>query len=583
MRVLLAFLCVAAAACGDDGGRHIADAGPQGTASIVVTPADLQVSVTDGVAVLQSYSAHMIDATGHDSEITGSATFSFSDPVYGTFAAADATINGGGAGPVRVVATYDGLSGDTGLTVYVKQTIVGTAVPPNAPDLFDAATEDPTLAPTIVYPSDHILVPPNLGQFDVHWNNNPTNTDDVYQVKMANQYVDIRLYTTGIDQPTPIPFWTVIAPELWQPIASTKQQLALTVAGMVSTAPTTKGTAAAQSVDVTNENAKGGIYYWTTSGSPQIFRYDVSKPNVAPAPFFTSSPSGCMGCHALSRDGAKMAVTMDSAGGRGSVWDVATTTQTFDWTTAGLYWNFAAFNASATKVFTVEQFGHMWLRNLDGTLANPTELAPMTAGNMVTTPEVSPDNTKLVTVEFNSGQDYYANNGSIVTWDYNDAAGTLGNPAVVVAQDDANAIQNYYPSFSPDGQWLVFTRTTGYSYDNPSAEIWVVKTDGSQPPIKLIASDIAGDLTNSWARWVPFGQTFGPTNEPIFYLTFSTKRPFGVRIPNGNIPQIWMTPFFPNRAALGQDPSGNAFRVPFQDVSTSNHIAQWTNAVVIQQ
>jgi hypothetical protein len=82
---------------------------------------------------------------------------------------------------------------------------------------------------------------------------------------------------------------------------------------------------------------------------------------------------------------------------------------------------------------------------------------------------------------------------------------------------------------------------------------------------------------------VPFGQTFGATNEPIFYLTFSTKRPFGVRIPSGGTPQIWMTPFFPNRAAQGQDPSGNAFRVPFQDVATSNHIAQWTNAVVIQQ
>jgi hypothetical protein len=68
----------------------------------------------------------------------------------------------------------------------------------------------------------------------------------------------------------------------------------------------------------------------------------------------------------------------------------------------------------------------------------------------------------------------------------------------------------------------------------------------------------------------------------MFYLTFSSQRPFGVRIPSGGRPQIWMTPFFPDRATLGQDPSGNAFRVPFQAVDTSNHIAQWTNAVVIQ-
>jgi hypothetical protein len=43
-----------------------------------------------------------------------------------------------------------------------------------------------------------------------------------------------------------------------------------------------------------------------------------------------------------------------------------------------------------------------------------------------------------------------------------------------------------------------------------------------------------------------------------------------------------MTPVFPARAAAGQDPSGNAFHVPFQDVNTSNHIAQWTKAVVVQ-
>jgi hypothetical protein len=43
-----------------------------------------------------------------------------------------------------------------------------------------------------------------------------------------------------------------------------------------------------------------------------------------------------------------------------------------------------------------------------------------------------------------------------------------------------------------------------------------------------------------------------------------------------------MTPFFPARATAGQDPSGPAFRVPFQSVDAANHIAQWTQAVVIQ-
>src|SRR3954468_1628375 len=105
MRVILAVLCVVAA-CGDDGGRHITDAGP---AAITVTPPDLEVTVVDGVAVLQSYTAHMTNAKGDDVDITAGATFTFSATAFGTFSGADATISGQGAGPVRVVATYNDL------------------------------------------------------------------------------------------------------------------------------------------------------------------------------------------------------------------------------------------------------------------------------------------------------------------------------------------------------------------------------------------------------------------------------------------------------------------------------------------
>jgi hypothetical protein len=34
-------------------------------------------------------------------------------------------------------------------------------------------------------------------------------------------------------------------------------------------------------------------------------------------------------------------------------------------------------------------------------------------------------------------------------------------------------------------------------------------------------------------------------------------------------------------ATAGMDPSGHAFHMPFQRLDTNNHIAQWTQAVVI--
>jgi hypothetical protein len=146
-----------------------------------------------------------------------------------------------------------------------------------------------------------------------------------------------------------------------------------------------------------------------------------------------------------------------------------------------------------------------------------------------------------------------------------------------------NDIGSYYPSWSPDGQWLAVTRTSnGYSgYDNYSGRTWLVRADGTGAPIELAIANEVGDQCNSWARWVPFGQTFGASNEPLFYLTYSTRRRFGVRRPYDNgSPQIWMTPVFPARAMTGGDPSGAAFRLPFQDLTGANHIAQWTEQVV---
>jgi hypothetical protein len=211
---------------------------------------------------------------------------------------------------------------------------------------------------------------------------------------------------------------------------------------------------------------------------------------------------------------------------------------------------------------------------------------PTTAGMLAMMPELSADNSQLANVEasgYGEEGDLGGADGSIVTRSFDPTTQTFGSATVLVAADGSNSIANFYPSYSPDGAWIAYTRTTSQSYDDTSAETWVVKADGTLPPIQLATADgSASQITNSWPRWVPFGQTFGSDAEPLYYLTFSSKRVFGVRLPSGGIPQIWMTPFFPARALAGQDPSGPMFRVPFQDVASSNHIAQWTQEVVTE-
>jgi len=575
-RLALAFVVLAG--CGGDDKGGLPDA--PGSAQLIVEPADLTITVVDGQAVMQPYTATLVALDGSRRDITDEASFSI-DSGYGTFSAATLSVTGNGSGPTRVYAVADGVTGDTGLTVHVRRTVVDPSAPPDAPTLFEDATEDPAIAPLIAYPADNILVPPNLGQFDVHWRNPTGTNNNLFRVQLTNEYVDIRLYTTGLDPQNPQPFWTVFQPDTWYPIASSRRQLTLTVSGLDTANPATKGTAAAQHVDVTNENAQGGVYYWSTTTS-SIWRYDIARPDVPPEPYFPvdNQPSTCMGCHALSRDGSKLALTLDGAFGRGAVYDVAQQTPLLT-TATQPYWNFATFDASATRLVTIEN-GQMYLRTIDGTiLAGPLPSVNGTDG--ITHPELSPDDSRLVSVDFPLGQDYYAQRGSITIRSFDSATNTFGAPTTLVPFEAATNLSSCYPSFSPDGQWIVFTRTTDHSYDHPSARTWVIKADGSMPPIELATANTATpNLTSSWARWVPFGQTFGEDDEPLFYLTFSTKRPFGVRIPNGGRPQIWMTPFFPARAAMGLDPTGPAFRVPFQDVNTANHIAQWTQAIVIE-
>src|SRR3569623_1229254 len=115
----------------------------------------------------------------------------------------------------------------------------------------------------------------------------------------------------------------------------------------------------------------------------------------------------------------------------------------------------------------------------------------------MTQPEVSPDGTKLAADEYTSGADYSASGGKIVIWDYDDAGNTLTNARVRVDNDPQNGVYNNYPSFSPDSQWVAFTRTNGNSYNNGTAEIRVVKAAGTQPPLLLATGTSTGsNLTN---------------------------------------------------------------------------------------
>ncbi|MBX3155995.1 MAG: PD40 domain-containing protein [Deltaproteobacteria bacterium] len=564
MRLACLSLAIAAAACGPTPRGDDVDA-----PTIRVEPEDLTLEVVNRAVVSQPYTAKLLLPDADPEDITASVTFEVVESAFGTFSGSTLTLGGGASGRARVVARHDGLSGDTGLTVLVKDRRFDGNVPPNAPDLFGSAVETAGLAPQIAYPAHDITVPPNLGEFDVHWRSSPA---DLYEIALQNQFVDVRIYKAATGNA-----FVTYTPDEWYTLGSSSEPLTLTVAGMRTTQPDQKGTAQPQNVNVTNETVVGGMYYWTTAPSQGVYRYDMGLPNVPPSSYFpmNAEPTPCLGCHGLSKDGTKMALTLDSGDGRGTIFEVADRSVLVPYTTNAQNWNFASFTPDATKLVTVFQ-GNMVFRATagGGVLAN----IPSNPGLRATHPELSPDGTRLANVETSQlSWDFQVFNGSIVVRTVDASTNTFG-PIQTLVPNQSGA-SNYYPSWSPDGQWIAFTRTTGNSYADTSAQAWIVKADGSLPPIQLNIANLGPNLTNSWPRWTPFAQSTGPNREPLFFLTFSTMRAFGVRPTGGT--QIWMTPFFPDRAIAGQDPSGPAFRMPFQLTSSANHIAQWTQAIVI--
>jgi hypothetical protein len=166
----------------------------------------------------------------------------------------------------------------------------------------------------------------------------------------------------------------------------------------------------------------------------------------------------------------------------------------------------------------------------------------------------------------------------------------------------------YYPSFAPGGDLLAFNESTCPSSltahvdcnadSDPSATVFVVPPEVGAAPIVLTRANAQGKLdatsalTNSWPKWAPFEfqRTTDPTSR-LIWLTFASSRRYGLRAPpagSGNAEAatgtlVWMVAIDPAKVGTGEDPSFSAFALPFQDLTTSNHIAQWTEEIVVLQ
>jgi hypothetical protein len=477
------------------------------------------------------------------------------------------TPTGQAAGPAQIYAHVDGHGGQAEFSVNVTDRITGTG-DANA-SLFQSATLDTGATINVAYPPAGAMIPPNLGEMDVHWRD---ATRDVYEVQLSGAYVTLRTYVARTGAAT----WFTLADERWKQLSSGARgvDLAVRVRGIATASPGTfiEGT---QTARIAAEEVKGGVYYWNTTKAA-IMRFDMSTPAVPPEQFYPKvGQSGCVGCHAVSRDGKVVAYREEGDNmNYGNSLDVATQTKQLDPSTQR--WNFAAVHPSNTDLFTTADNG---LFRTD--LATKAR-TPLYTAARISHPDVNATGDAIVATQLSGGNEVWTSASKLVVFDYDQTAKTVGAPRTLVQPTGAFP---YYPSFSPDNTWVLYNQAaTGTSYDNANAQLWVTKADGSlAAPIRLTQAEVNGTY-NSWPKWTPF-MTKEPLatggEEPVIWFTVASRRPFGVRSDGTTQkPQLWLAPFYPERALAGQPASGPAIRLPFQVLNQGNHIAQWTQQIV---
>jgi hypothetical protein len=506
-------------------------------------------------------------ATIGGKDVTATASFSLDDPSLGSFAGATFT-PAGQPGRATVHCVADGQVAETSLTIKTQQVIITTGAPADAPGKFGGAI-DPSKAPSLVYPADGTMVPPNMNVLELHFL--PGANNDLFELTFSAALLDVKVYLTC----SPLNGGCAYTPDakVWKLVAEAGRGLdpiKYTLRGVSSASPGAVGVSATQTISFGEEDMLGGLYYWNAAGS--TMRYEFGKSGQSAETYMNAFQAGagtCVGCHVLSRDGKRIVEGMDIPGPAAyKVFDVATKSVLFGepgvFTTLGA--NFFSFSPD-NKQLMASDGNSIVLRDVENNgnaLADPL----VKQGTM---PDWSSDGKTMVYAKGPAGIAGFGNPGvssaSLETLTFDGT--TWNNGPSLVPYTGQN---NFYPSYSPDNAWVLFNRSASNqnSYDAPDARCWVVSAAGGKA-IQLAVASTGGD---SWPKWAPIVQKY--KGGSLLWLTFSSRRAYGLRLGSGNkTAQIWMTAFDPVRAAKGEDASFPAFWLPFQDIKSGNHIAQW--------
>ncbi len=506
-------------------------------------------------------------------------------------------VNGGTQSPcgASACASYAG-----------PKTFVESGAPADAGTLFGDSTthapgSDATREPGIVYPSHETMFPINVSHIRHEWS---AAGNDLFRLTFTGVNTTVTVYTTDSN-------WSP-SEEEWDWIAESNRgkSVELAVTGLLTSQAKDSWSSSAITELFSDAAVDGAIYYWST-GTKGVMRALVSDP--LPQKFYTdptaTDGATCVACHTLSRDGKRLAVGYNdenlrvvtvpdrnvvipssaSAGatgaggaaaagapgmmGPGGMMKPAPAMPGGMDANGGIPAAWTTFSPDG-KLILIAKSGVLTLLDSDTgqTVGSNGGLVSLPTGSIATHPDWNAKgDTVAITLGTKDGNKNVTG-GSIALLPYD--AGTWGQPMMLV-QNQGGDDNDFFPTWSPDSQYIAFVNAKGDSNNATSATLRLVRlADGTVQELVRLNERVNNEdgvpgIGNSMPTWAP------STNPGIFWLAFSSLRAYGtLRAQDPKSDQIWIAAIDPSQ----RDPSYSGFWAPFQSLDEGNHRAFWTHS-----
>jgi hypothetical protein len=587
--------------------------------TIAITPNDTVITIDGDQAATQRYTAEGTFKDGHKEDITSRVRFTIDNVALGSFSGSTFTSFTANGGYGTVIASAGVVQGQATLVVKIRQRYndpAASGLPADPSPLFDGPGNE-ARKPTLVYPADGVLVPPNLQKLELQWRKG-SDGNTVFELSFQSRSTDVKIYTRCV---TPLGDGCAYLPEskVWRWLAESNRgnRLTFTARG-TDDSGSAVGTATAIDIHFSFVDLEGALYYWTTPAGQEnddpekaaIYRWDFgSTSQTAPELVVEPSMTGghCVGCHSLSPDGRRLFVTSE---GSYEAYVLLFDTRAkqpivpFD-TTDRVAWASWEWPDGARFLGTFADESETRFRSHDINVYDfmGNFLETIAVGGSDATPSAHPDwapdgqtiaYTRIGVAEDPEGGTTRRGQRASIRIVHKTATGWS---APIALTDPEQGKGRFYPTFSVDSRLILYNESICADGndggncnmdDDPEASLWIMEPEVGAERVRLANADKPGIMDararvqNTFPKWTPF--TFKRTGElgsRLFWFTFSSDRAYGLRSPDPGETLIWMAGVDPDACLRGEDGSFAAFAIPFQDIKRDNHTAQWAKRVII--